>query len=168
MIHSFPVWQNKGRLPQRKRADVFQRQPCRFSASEAPGVFSFHVIWRHPSPLSHSPPPNHFLRCFLLYYVDGGRPAGHVTGHFHCKEGRQEVEMKTELSAASLNTGPQRGQVTVNSHNMGEGRGRGGTNGLDHTTLFDLTWSLYLLGPNMACPHPDRATGGPIEKPRNS
>lgn len=48
-----------------------------------------------------------------------------MTGHFHCKEGRQEVEMKPDLSAVSLNTGPQQGQVTVNSHNMGKGWGWG-------------------------------------------
>lgn len=55
--------------------------------------------------------------------------------------------MKPGLSAASLNTGPQQGQVTVNSRNMGgagvcvEGgvSGKWGTNGLNHATLFDLT-----------------------------
>lgn len=72
-----------------------------------------------------------------------------MTGHFHCEEGRQEAEMKPELSAASLNTGPQQGQVTVNSHNMGEGWGGlllNGTNGLNHATLFDLTWSPLATG----------------------
>lgn len=33
-----------------------------------------------------------------------GRPAGHMTGDFHCKEGRQEVEWKPGLSTVSLNT----------------------------------------------------------------
>lgn len=44
-----------------------------------------------------------------------------MTGHFHCKEGRQEVEMKPDLSTVSLNGGPQQGRVTVNSHNMAKG-----------------------------------------------
>ena len=36
----------------------------------------------------------------------GGKPAGHMTGDFHCKEGRQEVEWKPGLSTGSLNAGP--------------------------------------------------------------
>lgn len=31
---------------------------------------------------------------------------GHMTGDFHCKEGRQEVEWKPGLSTVSFNTGP--------------------------------------------------------------
>lgn len=33
-----------------------------------------------------------------------GRPTGHMTGDFHCKGGRQEVEWKPGLSTVSLNT----------------------------------------------------------------
>lgn len=35
-----------------------------------------------------------------------GRPTGHMTGDFHCKEGRQEVEWKPGLSTVSLNIQP--------------------------------------------------------------
>lgn len=98
-----------------------------------------------PNPPLH-PTPDHFLTCFLLLLKGGGVSAG----YFHCKEGRQEVEMKPGLSAVSLNTGPQQGQLTVNSHDMGEGGGGGivkwGTNGLNHASLFDPTWLLLVTG----------------------
>lgn len=64
-----------------------------------------------------------------------------MTGRFHCKEGRQEEE---ELSAVSLNTGPQQGRVTVNRHNTSKALGAGGTNRLNHVSLFDLTWLLLV------------------------
>lgn len=104
MIQSFPIKHNNLATPE--EADLF---------------FLCHEEERLPPPR-----PDHFLKC--VFAAVGGGPAGHVTGHFHCKEGRQEAEVKPDLSTVSLNSGPQQGRVTVNSHNMGEalgGRGSG-------------------------------------------
>lgn len=51
----------------------------------------------HPDPVT-------FPEVFLVVF--GERPIGHMTGDFHCKDGRQEVEWKPGLSAASLNMQP--------------------------------------------------------------
>lgn len=48
----------------------------------------------HPDPVT-------FPEALLVIF--GERPNGHVTGDFHCKDARQEVEWKPDLSAASLN-----------------------------------------------------------------
>lgn len=51
----------------------------------------------HPDPVTL---PEAFLVVF------GECPIRHMTGDFHCKDGRQEVEWKPGLSAASLNMQP--------------------------------------------------------------
>lgn len=50
------------------------------------------------------PDPVSFPEVFLVVF--GERPVRHMTGDFHCKDGRQEVEWKPDLSAASLNVQP--------------------------------------------------------------
>lgn len=57
-------------------------------------------MWRRTSPSDPITLPEGFL------VAAGGKPAGHMTGDFHCKEGRQEVEWKPGLSTVSLNTEP--------------------------------------------------------------
>lgn len=78
-----------------------------------------------------------------------------MTGLFHCKEGRQEVEMKPDLSAVSLSGGGQseaRSLSTATIWARAGGSWGGGvvvkwnTNGLNHATLFDLTWLLLETG----------------------
>lgn len=93
------------------------------TAEEADLSFLCHEEERLPFPPHARSLPEMCLCCWW------GRPAGHVTGHFHCKEGRQEAEVKPDLSTASLNSGPQQGRVTVNSHNMGEALGEVGGSG---------------------------------------
>lgn len=48
----------------------------------------------HPDPVT-------FPEAFVVVFWE--RPIRHMTGDFHCKDGRQEVEWKPDLSAASLN-----------------------------------------------------------------
>lgn len=110
MIHSFSSEQHKGHLLNRNCTDVFQRQPHRFRCLLS--LFLCHVEEWTP------PLWPHHISC-TVSCCSWGKPAGHMTGDFHCKEGRQEVEWKPGLSTASLNTRPQQGQVTVNKQNYG-------------------------------------------------
>lgn len=67
-----------------------------------PESFSFCAMWRS----EHRPPlwPHH-TSC-TVSCCSWGRPTGHMTRDFHCKEGRQEVEWKPGLSTVSLTTQP--------------------------------------------------------------
>lgn len=111
----FPLSRIKGHILHRKCADVFQWQPHRFTCL----LSLFHSV---PCGGVNTPPLWPHLTSWTVSCCSWGRPTGHMTWDFHCKEGRQEVEWKSlnsltqhpsDSKAESLSTSTIRPNTTV-------------------------------------------------------